>query len=112
MEPVFIEDVSDIKVVSCNGLLNEIVSAKYHLHCLYRDRNHTNNFFVDLSPADPETFSDFSTLTKEQVLSWVKDAIDSDTIINRKSAMVTFIDQCIEAEQDEPVSVVAPWENK
>ena len=110
MEPVFIEDISDLKVVSSNGLENEVVSAKFHLNCAYLGRTHSNEFYVELSPADPATFTAFSTLSKDQVLGWVKSAMGPDTLSDRKSAVLAFIEQCAEAEQGKPVSVAAPWE--
>ena len=48
-------------------------------------KNNTETFNVTLPPADSSNFTDYSSLTKSQVLTWVEDLLSTEEVVNIKS---------------------------
>jgi hypothetical protein len=109
MSAEFIEDVQNIQVIAANGLSDVVRIAKYVIDCHYNGQSLRNMYDVELGEPDPNNFTDFASLTKEQVLSWVRASIGEAELAERKSAMVTMIDQMIAAQEDKPRTVSVPW---
>ena len=48
-------------------------------------KNNTEVFNVTLPPADSSNFTDYSSLTKSQVLTWVEGLLEPEEVANMKS---------------------------
>ena len=48
-------------------------------------KNNTEVFNVTLPPADSSNFTDYSSLTKDQVLTWVEGLLGPEEVANMKS---------------------------
>ena len=48
-------------------------------------KNNTEVFNVTLPPADSDNFTDYSSLTKSQVLTWVEGLLGPEEVANMKS---------------------------
>ncbi len=110
MTAEFIEWVDSLKVSDSGEMQNIVVSAKYHVTCLKDGQRLDNMFDVELPAPSGEAFLAYETLSKEQVLSWVKSALGQDRVDEQRSAMMQMIDQIVAAQQSQPRAVAAPWE--
>lgn len=109
MSAEFIENISNIKVINNDNLSNIVCVAKYVIDCKYNGEVLRNMYEVELGQPDAQNFTDFASLTKEQVLSWVRASIGEDELAERKGAMVKMIDQIIAAREAQPVETALPW---
>ena len=56
-------------------------------------KNNTEVFNVTLPPADSSNFTDYSSLTKDQVLTWVEGLLGPEEVANMKSEVEARIVQ-------------------
>lgn len=104
------EDLKDIQVVKKGDLLDVIVSVKWVLTATHSDgRVQISDQVVFLDEPDEKTFSEYSSLTKEEVREWIKKYITDDMIKNRKEGVEAIFEEDLIFE--EPKSKEAPWEN-
>ena len=54
-------------------------------------KNNTEVFNVTLPPADSSNFTDYSSLTESQVLTWVENNLTADEVTNMKSKVEKII---------------------
>ena len=110
MSVTFKEELKDIMVKQINGLTDVIVEVNWVLTATHSDgRVIENTQVVFLDPPDSATFSEYSSLTKEEVREWIKKYITDDMIKNRKEGVEAIFAEDLTFE--EPKSKEAPWEN-
>ena len=110
MQPTFQETILSIKTISNEQFQNCICSITYQIVCNYKGESQINMFDVDLQAPSIESFIAYQNLNQDQVLTWVQDAIGTDALEKRRSAMVTMIDQIIAAREDKPRTASLPWQ--
>jgi len=109
MNPVFNEKIGNLKVVNNENLENVVYSVHYHIVCDYLGESLPNEFDVQLDAPTVDNFTDFNSLTKQQVLNWVHDSIGIEAHEERKNAMQTMIEQIVAAKEEKPKEVAPPW---
>ena len=109
MSVTFKEELKDIMVKQINGLTDVIVEVNWILTATHSDgRVKTNNQVVQLDPPDSTTFTEYSSLTEDEVRGWIRNFIPDDVIENRKSAIIDVLNEGI-LVQATPKAI--PWEN-
>ena len=109
MSVTFKEELKDIMVKQINGLTDVIVEVNWVLTATHSDgRVKTNNQVVQLDPPDSTTFTEYSSLTKDEVRGWVRNFIPDDIIENRKNAIIDVFNEGILIQA---TSKSVPWEN-
>ena len=109
MSVTFKEELKDIMVKQINGLTDVIVEVNWVLTATHSDgRVKENNQVVILDPPDSTTFSEYSSLTKEEVRGWVRNFIPDDVIESRKNAIIDVFNEGILIQA---TSKSAPWGN-
>lgn len=74
-----IEDL--IKKPSADGLSEVVTHVPFACTATNDEgKQHTYHHLVKLPPPSEETFTDFESLTEEQVIGWVKSQVDLDFI--------------------------------
>ena len=102
------EDLKNIEVVNKRNLKDVIVSLKWVLTATHSDgRVQISDQIVFLDEPDEKTFSEYSSLTKEEVREWIKKYITDDMIKNRKEGVEAIFAEDLIFE--EPKSKEAPW---
>lgn len=109
MQSTFNETIVSVKTINNEQFQNCVCSVKYQIVCNYKGESQINMFDVELSAPSAESFMTYQNLTQEQVLAWVQEAIGEDALANRRSAMVTMIDQIIAAKENQAVETALPW---
>ena len=66
---------------------NTVTEIKAYLYGIddTTGKNNTEVFNVTLPPADSSNFTDYSSLTKDQVLTWVEGLLGPEEVANMKS---------------------------
>tara|TARA_R100001126_G_C4864557_1_gene169437 strand:+ start:826 stop:1158 length:333 start_codon:yes stop_codon:yes gene_type:complete len=109
MSVTFKEELKDIMVKQVNGLTDVIVEVNWVLTATHSDgRVKENNQVIILDPPDSTTFTEYSSLTKDEVRGWVRNFIPDDIIENRKNAIIDVFNEGILIQA---TSKSAPWEN-
>ena len=108
MSVTYEEDLKNIEVVNKGDLKDVIVSVNWVLTATHEDgRVQICNQVVMLDEPDEKTFSEYSSLTKEEVREWIKKYITDDMIKNRKEGVEAIFEENLIFE--EPKSKEAPW---
>ena len=109
MSLVFTEKLTNIKVKQISGLTDVIVEVDWVLTATHSDgRVKINNQVVQLDPPDSTSFSEYASLTEDEVRGWVRSFIPDEVVETRKSAITSVFD---EGYLIESTSKAAPWEN-
>ena len=109
MSVTFKEELKDIMVKQINGLTDVIVEVNWVLTATHSDvRVKENNQIIILDPPDSTTFTEYSSLTKDEVRGWVRNFIPDDIIENRKNAIIDVFNEGILIQA---TSKSVPWEN-
>jgi hypothetical protein len=111
METNFAEEVGKIRTMNTADMQNVVRIVKYKIICEHQGQQVVNMFDVELGEPDPNTFTEFSNLTEEQVLSWVKASIGEEADAERRAAMMTMAEQMAATYVEEPKEVAPPWVN-
>ena len=108
MSVTFKEELKDIMVKQINGLTDVIVEVNWVLTATHSDgRVKENNQIIILDPPDSTTFTEYSSLTKDEVRGWVRNFIPDDIIENRKNAIIDVFNEGILIQA---TSKSVPWE--
>ena len=109
MSVTFKEELKDIMVKQINGLTDVIVEVNWVLTATHSDgRVNENNQIIILDPPDSTTFTEYSSLTKDEVRGWVRNFIPDDIIENRKTAIIDVFNEGILIQA---TSKSVPWGN-
>jgi hypothetical protein len=98
--------ITQIKTLN-NPLEGTVVNASYSV----TDGVSTIESDVNLLPANADSFTELSTITEEQVIQWVKDALNATNIEGDISG-VEKIEALVSLKTNEPKPQITPlpWE--
>jgi len=111
MNANFIEEVKKLRVVDTDSLQRVVCVVQYKITCQYLGEEFVNMFDVSIPSPNPENFTDFNSLTKDQVLDWVRSVIGQQALDERKQAMILMVEQITQSKMQEPKEVLEPWSN-
>lgn len=100
-------DIASITCVpSANSLRNVVTEVHWQLFA--DDGNNTSSVYgsVGIEGADPDNFTDYRDLTKEQIIEWTEIAIGEDKVEVYKNALAS---QLSTLSNPQKVSLPLPW---
>jgi len=102
------EDLKNIEVVNKGNLKDVMVSVNWVLTATHSDgRVQVSNQVVFLDEPDEKTFSEYSSLSQEEVREWIKKYVTDESVKNRKEGIEALFEDNLQFE--EPKSKEAPW---
>lgn len=97
--------ITQIKTLN-NPEVGTIVNASFSIS----DGTSTIESDTNLLPANSESFVDLSTITEEQVVKWVKDALNANNIEGQTSEVEKFENLVtIKTNTPQPQITSLPW---
>ena len=110
MAITYTEELKNIKVKQIDGLTDVIVEVEWVLTATHSDgRVIENTQVVFLDPPDSTTFSEYSSLTKEEVREWIRKYVTDESVNNRKEGIEAVFEQNLQFEEPKPKET--PWGN-
>jgi hypothetical protein len=107
----FTHKITSVKTYSKNGLDDIVHTVRYELEGELNGKKQTSFMPITFSEPDPSNFTDFSSLTEEQVLAWVNEKLGQDEI----NALENGLDSLLNEMQNPAEPIVEnkelPWKD-
>lgn len=92
----FTHKITSVKTYSKNGLNDIVHTVRYELEGELNGKKASSFMPITFNEPDPKNFTDFSSLTEEQILSWVTKKLGQSEI----DAMMNGLDSLLNEQPD------------
>jgi len=83
MSNTYVWSITDLLVIPfLNNKINVVVKVNYSVTGTDGNNNYVLNDFINIPYVETNTFIDFSSLTQEQVIEWVKEQLTIKGVTN------------------------------
>jgi len=107
----FTHKITSIQAYSKEGLDNVVQTVRYEIEGELNGIKQSSFMPITFDEPDPSNFTDFSSLTEEQVLNWVTEKLGQDEI----NALENGLDSLLNEMQNLTKPIVEnkelPWKN-
>ena len=104
--------VNGINVVDENGFTDVIKSVGYHVDYWLEGKNRAHGISgkVEIPSSFTDSHKEFSSLTQDDVIAWVKSILGETTLASMEAEAITYFTKVEQSIANKERKVTAPWE--